>query len=187
MNPLTPIEICNSALLNLGSGYSISSFDDVDAPSRACSTFFPQARRKLLSYDRHDFSFATAITDLVQIYGQSNWYQLPSDLIRVISIDGDERRNFHVMKDRIYTEVANPKLIYIQDDASLKFFPPDAVEAVTFYLTSSLATALRNDVVMASSFLQMAEQHCQKVANADVRNLRLDTLPEFSSSIVGSR
>lgn len=187
MNPLTPIEVCNSALLNLGSGYSINSFDDADAPSRACATYYPTARRKFLSYDRHDFSFATAKANLVPIYGESNWYQLPSDMVRIVSLDGDERRAFHVMKDRINTEITNPTLIYIQDDPSLKWYPPDAVDAVIYYLTAKLATALRSDIQMASTFLQMAQSQCQTVATADVRNLRLDEMPSFSSSIAGAR
>lgn len=187
MNPLTPIEVCNSALLNLGSGYSINSFDDQDAPSRACATYYPQARRTLLAYQGHDFSFATTQAELVQIANKPNWYQLPSDMVRVVSIDGDERRNFYIQKDKIFTEVANPVLIYIQDDASLKWYPPDAVDAVIFYLSAKLSVALRSDQAMASSFEQMARQKANDVATADVRNLRLDSLPEYSSEIIGSR
>ena len=187
MNPLTPIEVCNNALLNLGSGYSINSFDDTDSPSRACRTYYPQARRSLLAYDRHDFSFATTTQNLVQIAGKPNWYQLPSDMVRTIAIDGDERRNFYVMRDQIHTEISNPTLIYIADDPSLKWYPPDAVDAVIFYLSAKLAIALRNDQNMSSAFLQMAEAKCQKVATADVRNLRLDSLPTFQSEIIGSR
>lgn len=187
MNPLTQIEVCNSALLNLGSGYSINSFDDTDAPSRACATYYPQARRQFLAYDRHDFSFATAKSNLVQIYNETGWYQLPSDMVRIVSLDGDERRRFHVMKDRIKTEISNPVLIYIQDDPSLKWYPPDAVDAVISLLSAKLAVALRSDSNMAASFLQIAENRMQKVATADLRNLRLDEYPDFTSSIVESR
>lgn len=187
MNPLTPIEVCNNALLNLGSGYSINSFDDTDPPSRACRTYYPQARRSFLAYDKHDFSFATVKANLSQVYGDPNGYQLPSDMVRAVAIDGDDRRNFHIMQDRLYTEIQTPKLIYILDDPSLKWYPPDAVDAVVFYLSSKLAIVLRNDQAMAMSFLQMAESKCAKVATSDIRNLRLDTVPVFSSEIVGSR
>lgn len=187
MNPLTPIEVCNSALLKLGSGYSINSFDDADAPSRACATYYPQARRQFLAYEKHDFSFATGKSKLVQIYGEDGWYQLPSDMIRTISIDGDERRNFYVMKDRLKTDIADPTLIYIQDDPSLKWLPPDAVDAIIYGLASNLAVALRSDQQMAAAFLQIAEQRTQKVATSDLRNLKIDEYPEFTSSIVGAR
>ncbi len=187
MNPLTPIEVCNSALLNLGSGYSINSFDDADAPSRACATYYPQARRQFLAYDRHDYSFATTKSNLIQIYNEAGWYQLPSDMVRIVSIDGDERRDFHVMKDRLNTGISNPALIYIQDDPSLKWYPPDAVDAVIYLLSAKLAIALRSDQNMSASFLQAGEQRMQKVATADIRNLRLDAYPEHTSSIVSSR
>lgn len=187
MNPLTPIEVCNSALLNLGSGYSINSFDDQDAPSRACATYYPQARRLFLAYQGHDFSFATTKKELVAIFGETGWYQLPTDMVRIVSIDGDQRRNFHIMKDRLYTDLSNPILIYIQDDASLKWYPPDAVDAVIYQLSAKLAIALRADQAMASSFMSMANQKAMEVATADVRNIRLDSIPEYPSSIVGSR
>lgn len=187
MNPLTPIEVCNSALLNLGSGYSINSFDDPDSPSRACATYYPQARRKLLSYDKHDFSFATTKVSLNKIVDEDNCYQLPSDMIRVVSLDGEDRRNYYIQKDKLYTETSNPVLIYIQDDPSLKWYPPDAVDAVIYYLSAKLASVLRNDTKMANDFNVMAEQQCQKLAYADIRNNRLDSLPEYTSEILSSR
>lgn len=187
MNPLTPIEVCNSALLNIASAYNINSFDDQDAPSRSCRQFYPQARRMFLGYTEHDFSFATARQTLVAINGETNWYQLPSDMVRVVSIDGDERREYYIEGDLIYTEIVNPVIIYIKDDASLKIYPPDAVQAVIFYLASQLAVSLKQDISLSNALLNKAELYCKKVAKSDIRNLRKDEIPDFVSSIVSAR
>ena len=40
---------------------------------------------------------------------------------------------------------------------------------------------------MAASFIQISEARTVKTATADVRNLRIDKIPEFSSSIVSAR
>lgn len=187
MNPLTAIEVCNSALMNMGTAYQINSFNDQDAPSRLCRQFYPQARRQFLGYTELDFSFATAREKLVSVVGYDKGYQMPSNAVRIISIAGDDRRNYRVEGDKIYTDVVDPVLIFIEDDPSLKYYPPDAVEAVTYYLSAKLAISMKQDINLSNSFLQRAEQYCKKVAKADIRNHQKDTYPTFGSEIVGAR
>ncbi|QHJ83828.1 MAG: hypothetical protein [Bacteriophage sp.] len=187
MNPLTPIDVCNSALQQIANGYQINSFDDQDAPSRACRQFYPQCRRMFLGYTEHDFSFATTRQTLVPISGKNNWYQLPSNMVRTISIDGSERREYYIEGDQIYTEIANPVLIYIKDDNQLKWFPADAVESLIFYLASKLALAIKQDANLSNALLNKAEAYARKTAKADIRNLRIDKIPESASEIQGAR
>ena len=187
MNPLTPIDVCNSALQLIANGYQINSFQDQDSPSRACRQFYPQCRRMFLNYTEHDFSFATTRKALVAIQGKTNWYQLPTDMVRIISIDGDDRRNYYIEGDQIYTEIASPVLIYILDNNELKWFPADAVESLTYYLASKLALAIKQDASLSASLLSRAESYAQKTAKADIRNLRIDQIPVASSDIDGAR
>lgn len=186
MNPLSAIEICNAALVYVGSGLSIDSFDDEDAASRACRLQFPQSRREFLDSD-YDFSFATTRSTLAPIAGIANCYQVPMDMIKPICLAGDNRTNYHIERDRLYTTEANPTLIYILDTPDLSWYPPKAVSAIQFILASKLSIILKSDEAKARTLQQMAQDLISEVAKSDIGNLELPDLPPYESTLFGER
>lgn len=187
MNPLSAIEICNAALIYVGSAYSIDSFEDEDPAGRACRIQFPQSRREFLDND-HPFTFATTRSTLAAVAGVDNCYQLPSDMIKPLSLAGDDNRmNYHIEKDKIYTTASNPTLIYIQDSADLGWFPPKAVTAIQFILASKLSIILSQDEAKARSLQQMALSLISEVAKSDIKNLELPEMIPFESQLYGAR
>lgn len=186
MNPLSPIEICNAALIYVGSGLSIGSFDDEDAASRACRLQFPQSRREFLDSD-YDFTFATTRATLAKIANTENWYQLPANMIKPICLAGDDRTNYHIEKGLLYTTQANPELIFIEDSPDLSWYPPKAVAAVQFILASKLAIILKSDEQKARQLQAQAQDLISEVAKSDIGNLELPEFVPYESTLFGER
>lgn len=186
MNPLSAIQICNSALIFLGSGYSIDSFEDEDPAGRACRIQYPIAVRTFLDND-HPYSFATTRAYLAPISGRPNWYQLPSDMIKPISLADDERTPYHIEMDKLYTTAANPELIYVVDSQNLAWFPPKAISAIQYLLAANLAIILKQDEKMATTMQQMALRFIDDVIKSDIKNLQMPDIQEYSSSLYEAR
>lgn|SRR5690606_12935323 len=186
MNPLSPIEICNAALIFVGSGLSIDSFEDEDAASRACRLQFPQSRREFLDSD-YDFSFATTRATLAKIANTDNWYQLPANMIKPICLAGDDRTNFHIERGLLYTTQGAPELIFIEDSADLSWYPAKAVSAVQFILASKLAIILKQDWELARSLQTQAQNLISEVAKSDIGNLELPEFVPYESGLFGER
>ena len=185
-NPLSAIEICNTALMYIGSGYSIDSFEDEDPAGRACRLQYPQSRRDFLDND-HPFSFATTRKRLAKLTDFDNGYQLPADMIKPLSLADDSRSTYHIERDILYTDSGSPVLIYIQDSPDLTWFPPKAISAVQFILASKLAIILKSDEAKARSLQEMARQLIEEVAKSDIKNLEMPDFTMNESSLLGAR
>lgn len=184
MNPLSAIEICNAALIYVGSGYSIDSFDDEDPSGRACRLQYPQSRRDFLDND-HPFTFATTRAALAQVADVEGCYQLPSDMIKPIALV--DMTEYYIEKDKIFTSATDPVLMYIQDSSDLTWFPPKAINAIQFILASKLAIILKSDVQLAKSLQDMALRLIEEVAKSDIKNLNFPDPVEFTSALMESR
>lgn len=186
MNPLSPIQICNAALIYVGSGYSIDSFEDETAEGRACRLQYPQARRELLDSD-HPFSFATTRKTLAAIANMPNWYQLPSDMIKPVCLADDPRGNYFIERDKLYSSNGVPTLIYIVDDPQLGWFPPKAVSAIQFILASKLAIVLKEDSNLAKDLQNLANMLIAEISKSDIKNLEMPDIPEYQPTLMGVR
>lgn len=181
MNPLSAIEVCNTALIYVGSGLSIDSFDDEDPAGRACRLQYPQSRRDFLDND-HAFTFATTRAVLAPIADLKGWYQLPTDMIKPICLAAADRPDYHIESDRLYT-TADATLIYIKDSIDLAWFPPKAISAIEFILASKLAIVLKQDTQLAQSLQNMAIKLIEEVAKSDIKNLEMPEAIDYTSSL----
>lgn len=80
------IQICNIALGHLGAN-PIMSFQDGIAEANLCSTFYDQARQKIL--EDAEWSFAVARREVARsatppIFGYTNQFKLPADCLKVL-------------------------------------------------------------------------------------------------------
>lgn len=186
MNPLSPIQICNAALIYVGSGYSIDSFEEESPQARACRLQLPQSRREFLDAD-HPFSFATTRKTLAAISSMPNWYQLPTDMIKPVCLANDPRSKYFIERDRLYTENGVPTLIYILDDTDMAWMPPKAITAIQFILASKLAIILKQDATLARQMQQLSAQLISEVTLSDIKNLEMPDIPEYQPSLMGAR
>lgn len=187
MNPLSPIEICNAALIYVGSGLSIDSFEAQDPAARACRIEFPQSRREFLDND-HPFTFATTRTALASIADVPGAYQLPTDMIRPVALAGDgDRMDFYIEQDRLYTSQSGPVLIYVRDSPDMAWYPPKAVTAIKFILASKLAVILKQDGENASRLQRLSMDLVSELIASDIGNLELPEIPPYESSFYSVR
>lgn len=186
MNPLSAIEICNAALIYVGSGLSIDSFEDEDPAGRACRIQYPQSRRDFLDND-HPFTFATTRATLAPISGIVNAYQLPTDMIKPVCLDDFGASEYFIEKDRLYTEGGTPTLIYIQDSVDLGWFPPKAITAIQFILAAKIAIILKQDFQLAKSLQDMAIRLIEEVTKSDIKNLKMPDVVPFGAALYEAR
>lgn len=84
------VDICNSALANLGDSATVASIDPPEGSAQAehCARFYPMALNTLL--DAHNWGFATTRTALAEVSNPSStWqyaYAAPSGCLTVIAI-----------------------------------------------------------------------------------------------------
>jgi hypothetical protein len=153
----TETEIANYALQHLGESQINSLYDTGDKVSRTCGLCYPQARDEVLSMA--PWSCAKKATTLSRIAGDTGtkWlaaYQLPTDLIRLVSIAGANAwmptEYFDRMGGVLYVgsplatadseTVLSIEYVSRQDDASQ--FDPLLVEAIACKMAMKMAKTL---------------------------------------------
>ena len=168
------IDICNLALLRLGTRSSIASFTEGSVEANACAQVYHLLRDMLLA--SHQWSFATRRVILADLGtppdGWHHRYAYPTDCLRARMIrPGVERHHdivpFEVSADLdsagnairvILCNVPAAVLIYTARQYSTDLFPPHFVEALSWLVAAELANALSSDDALAQSALQMASQ-----------------------------
>ena len=134
----TKVNICNVALVELGAD-TITSLEDDTKSSRQCNQVYDAERRKLLR--THPWNFAIGRQALPRLVTSPSFeytyeYTLPSDCLRALKLYNSNER-FSVEGQKLLTNEAAPKLIYIKDVTDPQLF--DA----TFADLLSLSIALR--------------------------------------------
>lgn len=123
-NVASVIDICNYALMRVGTKFSIMSLDEASPEANACKLVFDQALRASLRL--HPWNFASASVSLAEIGGpRSDWayrYALPSDCINALRVMGDSKSS-----DRVPFEIG------INDTRDGKTLLCDRAAAVLIY------------------------------------------------------
>ncbi len=93
----TEVSICSNALRRLGDDPITSLTDDTER-ARLCNSFYPDARDAVLRL--HTWNFAATRASLAKLatapaYGYANQFSLPSDCLRVLSME-EPHFNFKV-------------------------------------------------------------------------------------------
>lgn len=134
----TKVDICNEALSLIGSD-SITSFEERTSTARRMKTLYDTSRKALLRL--HPFTFATKRSRLAQLtqkpeFGYEYQFQLPNDLIRVISVSSED---YLVEMDRLLTNSTDIELVYTFDNINEETFDSLFTECLILYLASKIA------------------------------------------------
>ena len=153
----TKIDICNQALSLIGSD-SITSFDDKTSTARRMKSIYDSSRKALLRF--HPFNFATKRIKLSPLtlkpdFGYAFQYQLPNDLIRIISVS----TNDYVQEtDRLLTDSEYLELIYVFDNKNEEMFDSLFIECLILYLASKVAKPITGSQGAGESFYIQAQE-----------------------------
>ena len=179
------VDICNLALANLGDEATVSSIYPPEGSVQAehCARFYPIAVKSIL--ELHDWGFATHRTPLTLYEDEENprigvWkycYALPSDCLRIISVDPPGLRKQSAPEyakgyydyeiginddglQCLYTNIENAVMKYVATtNIRDQFFPYNFLMAVAWKLSAMLA----GPMIKGDTGAQMA-QSCEKMA-----------------------
>lgn len=149
------LDICNTALVHLGSDAIVSSINPPDGTVEAgyCKRFYPLARRTLLVSFPWAFARKRAQLALLATNPSAAWlyaYALPSDLLAIRKVlfsgvpDNPERDGapYEIEGQVLLTNQPQATLIYTVDIEDTTKFPADFVSALGMMLAGYLAGPL---------------------------------------------
>ncbi len=172
------IEIANLALSLLGEP-AIASFSDNSRAAREANLWFHPTRRSFLQ--KHPWSRAKARAQLAQLatapaFGFSNAFALPSDYLRLVSINGVlvwEQRNasdpaiYRIEGNTLLTDDSSAKIVYIYDLEDTTKFSPVMVEAFAAHLALNLALPVTKDAGRYDRMVRLAEDRLAEARSLD--------------------
>mgnify|MGYP001570164258 FL=1 len=143
---LTPVGVCNSALIQLGD-IPITSFDDGTQRSDTCRDEYPKARDTVLEV--HPWNFACSYGTLQRIADAPAWgwayqYVLPTEPYCLRVLQMQHNMPFEVGVDPLegrvlFTNEATANIRYIWRQTDLERWTGLAVEALTIFMAKVLA------------------------------------------------
>ena len=167
------IDICNLALLRLGTRSSITALTEGSVEANACSLVYFLLRDTLLA--AHPWNFATRRVGLADLGAPPDqWrhrYAYPSDCLHArtiqppqghvnvvpFEVSGDVDAGGNAIKV-ILCDVPAAELVYTAKITTPLLFPPHFIEALSWMIAAELANALSGDDNLAQNAMQMATQ-----------------------------
>lgn len=178
----TVVSICNSALIKCGVDTTISSLLDDSKEARLCNALYETVRDELL--EEAYWNFATKRATLAQIatnpaFNYSYQYQLPSDCVRVKSLD-DASMAFKIEEGKLLTNDSTAKLVYISNAVPVARYSAKFREALAWRLAANIAFSFNQSSSQRDSLIGIAEQWLSKAKTDDAQN---DFMDRFQQDI----
>jgi hypothetical protein len=161
------VQIANLALNVIGEE-PITSFSDNDKAARTVSLWYEPVRRAVLR--SHPWNFAVARRTLAQLtevppFGYAHKYALPSDFLRLLSVN-DAARPYEIEKREFLTDASEVQLRYVYDVTDPNQY--DTLFLMTFAaaLAVKIAMPITNDkeqAKLADAALEMALAEARSV------------------------
>lgn len=155
-------EICNVALQMVGAR-RITSLNEDSVEARLCLDFYDTVRDELLR--SHPWKFAIKRVALAEVaneeplFGFDNYFQLPTDCLRVLKVEGDESFPWTVEGTYLLTDDDTATIKYVAKITQVGMFDSCFTQALALKLayklsfplvqSTSLRTALQAEYVDA--------------------------------------
>lgn len=184
----TEVDLCNRALLRIGSSQRIESLQDAAVEAQVCAELYPEQRDLLLA--AFPWPFATRRVTLAPLSGvaRTDWrfvFALPPDCLapRHVVLPGvrnpapADRHPFQVEANDagdgqvLLCDVEAPELVYTLAVTDPTRWPPTFCNALALALAAQLALAIPKDARLAS-LLQQAAGTMAARAGAQAANAR---------------
>lgn len=162
------VEIANRALDAIGARI-ITSFEDDTREAGLCRRYYPQLRDAILRSHPWNCAIkraALAASPTAPTFGWERSFPLPTDCLRVLSVDGDEDTlgNWQVEGRSILTNLSAPLNIrYIFRVTEPGLLDPALVSAIAARLAMELAMPLAGSLPMRQ---QMQREYVDRIREA---------------------
>lgn len=184
----TDVSICNTSLIMVGAD-EINSFSDNTAEAKLANSVYTDTKNTLLQY--HPWRFSLLQKDLggelVDTPLFDNWqykYQLPPDLLRVISLEDDE--DYEIFEDALYTNVSPCRVIY-QRKAAENELPSYFIRCLNFHLARIFSISLQEDPAKMQMFDNAADKETARARNIDAQQQPNISIPDKNYTLVNIR
>ncbi len=183
----TNISICNSALILVGAD-EINSFSDATAEAKLANSVYTDTKQTLLQY--HPWRFSLKQKDLggalvtTPTFDWKYQHQLPSDLLRVIHLYGND--DYQIFGDKIYTNNSTCKMVY-QADVLESEMPSYFIKAFQFQLARLFSMSLQEDINKMQAFDQAADKEMMRAKNIDSQQQPNQKIPDTNYSMLNIR
>lgn len=146
------VEICNSALIKVGSDRIISLTENNER-ARICNEQYPKLRDALLR--SHPWNFAIARVSLADtgntpLYEYSKEFQIPSDVLRILGTSLYEGDDFKIEGDKLLCNSSSVSIKYIKRITDVSKFPSDWTEALAYKIAADIAYKVTNSVNLSA-------------------------------------
>lgn len=178
------IDLCSQALVRLGAE-PISSFEEGTAEADTADALYPGVRDECLS--AHPWSFATGQAELerltaVPVADYAHAYQLPNDLLRVVSAGEDGRGRgiaYRIHEGRLHSDAERVTLTYIfraDETAWPAFFGNVVVQK----LAAAFAVPLTDSTSAAEASARAAEIALRQAKGLDAQQATPKAFEDFT-------
>jgi hypothetical protein len=164
------IEICNSALTKIGAE-SILSLNDGTKTSAACKERYEPCKKYVLR--RHPWNCAIKRVVLSPLltapeFGFSSKFQFPSDLLRILSIDGGDS-DYQIEGRNILSDESSHELIYIWDVNDPKLFDSTLDEAIAAYLAWDISYKITQSASLKETLMRDFREALKRAKTPDAQ------------------
>lgn len=165
------VSICNTALTLLNTS-RITSLSDNTETARKCNALYDDMRNSLLS--EHNWNFARKEAELSLLDEDTilstEWasiYQLPSDCLRVLRMESDER--FSIKGKKLYTNSSSAKIEYIYKVEDEGQFTSAFVWAFATRLARDLSYGVTESTTVVQQMAALHEQALKEAKWSDAQ------------------
>lgn len=181
---LTDIGLCARALIKIGAN-PITSFDDGTVESDIAGALYGPVRDTVLS--SYPWSFAVKQAPLNQLQqapvaDYAYAYQLPNDVLRVISIGEASRgrgAHYRIAADSIHTDITNASMTYIFRPEE-ETFPPFFDDVLITRLAAEFCLPVTEQITRANSLFSHAENTFKAAKQIDGQQESPNRIESFS-------
>ena len=179
---LSALALCSRALLKIGA-QPIASLEEGTAEAEVAANLYPGTRDALLSC--HPRSFATGQMELNRLVATpvadlANAFQLPGDLLRVISAGSGRGRGvvYRIQEGRLHADPEQLVLTYVFRPAE-SAFPPFFAAALVARLAAEFCLPLTENTARAEMLHRLAEGELRQARLADSQQATPRSIDDF--------
>jgi hypothetical protein len=168
----SPVQICNSALIKVGAD-TIISLSDNNKRASVCNHQYPILRDEVLRSHPWNFAVQTGtlgeITPAPTVGDYSNWFQLPSNCLRVLAVVEPQDAAWEKQGDRILINSSTCHIEFIKQETDTTIFDKNFEEALSYRIASDLAWSLTQNAALAEKMLEMYEMMLRQARSFDAQ------------------
>jgi len=154
------VEICNLALYMVGSE-RISALTENNKRAKICNDLYVIVRDSFLG--AHPWNFAIRRVELAKTattpeFGYEYEYQLPADILRILTLEYDDIK-YRIEGDKLLSDEATMKIEYIAKEEDNSKYPSYFVDA----LSAKLAVRLSYPLVQSNELKGELRDHAKEL------------------------